>query len=327
MYRQVLSELLAWKDAPTRKPLILRGARQIGKSYIVKQFGEKYFDHYIEVNFEFEPKYKGCFNSLDPIDIANAISLISGKPIREQESLLFFDEIQECPRAIQALRYFKEKMPGLHVLSAGSLLEFVINDEEYREPVGRVQSLYMKPCSFNEYLIAAGFKELAAHLHQATVKDGIHEAVHTTLLERLREYLFLGGMPEVLSHYLETKDLLHCQRLQGTVMEYYRRDFGKYANKIRPEYLQAIFDKAPSMVTQPFRYVKIDPDIHSRLIKPALQALIAAGLIFPVYHTSASGLPFKATINEKKFKCIFIDVGLMGYDTELSYRTLLNENL
>ncbi len=326
MYRKVLDELIAWKMAPQRKPLIVRGARQIGKSYIVNQLGRAQFTYYVEINFEFEPKYKSCFERFDPVDIINAISLMSGIPIREHETLLFFDEIQECPRAIQSLRYFKEKMPNLHVLAAGSLLEFVINDEEYREPVGRVQSLYMKPCSFNEYLIAAGFESLDTHLANVTVQDGIHEGVHTTLLEHLRNYLFLGGLPEVLSHYIETKDLLQCQRLQGAVLEYYRRDFGKYSKKIKTEYLQAIFDKVPGMVTQAFRYTHIDDSVHSRLIKPALHALKSAGLVYPIHHTSASGLPFNTTINEKKFKCIFIDVGLMGYSTELPYQTLLNND-
>lgn len=311
MLRSIENQLVSWKSSTPSKPLILRGARQVGKSYVVTQFGQKYFESFVMINFEFERKYLSCFETLDPEKIIAQITLMQGQSITPGKTLLFLDEVQECPQAILALRYFKEKMPNLHVIAAGSLLEFTLNNADFRMPVGRVQSLYMKPCSFSEYLVASGLGKLKDYLSEAHVNEGVLPAVHDTLNEKLREYFVIGGMPEVISHYLQHKDLHQVRVLQGSLLEYYRKDFGKYDKKIKLQCLQEIFDKAPYMVAENFKYVDINPDMSSRDIRPALDALIDAGLIYKVLLSNAAGLPLSATTTGKKFKTIFLDVGLV----------------
>lgn len=327
MYRIIENELLVWKTEPGRKPLLLRGARQVGKSYVIEKFGKNHFENTILINFEFEPKYRTCFNTLDPEQIINAISLMSRQDIVAEKTLLVLDEIQECPQAILALRYFKEKMPHLHVIGAGSLLEFVLNGEEFRMPVGRVQSLYMKPCSFKEYLIASDNEKLSQYLEDLTIKSEIHPGIHETLLQLIREYFFIGGMPEVIAHYIEHKNIRQCQILQAGIHDFYRRDFGKYDRKIKKERLQLLYDKAPGLVGEKFQYVKIDPDIQARDLKPALHALRDAGILNIIQHTSASGLPLKSTVNERKFKLLFVDTGLMVFGAFPNYNAIMNEHL
>lgn len=327
MLRVIDSQLVEWKNQPGRKPLLLRGARQVGKSFAVENFGKKQFDSMVIANFEFERKYKQCFNTLDPMTIISNISAIAQQEIKPNETLLFLDEIQECPEAILALRYFKEKMPELHLIAAGSLLEFTLNDSQFRMPVGRVQSLYVKPCSFQEFLCAVGDARLCEQLAIATPATGVSPVIHELLLEKLREYFLIGGMPEVVSYYAEHKNLHLCHQLQASILEFYQRDFGKYAQKISIEYLHAIFDKIPQIAAKNFRYVEIDPKTQSRNIKPALKALVDAGLIYQVYQTSASGLPLSATINDRKFKLLFVDLGLLNHAGKLDIHTLAQDNL
>ena len=152
MKRTIEEDLLRWKNQKKRMPLLLRGARQVGKTYVVEKLGKKEFEQFITINFELNPEYKKCFNSLEPLKIINALELVTGVTILPEKTLLFFDEIQECPQAIMSLRYFKEQMADLHVIGAGSLLEFALNDSDFRMPVGRVQFMYLRPLSFSEYL-------------------------------------------------------------------------------------------------------------------------------------------------------------------------------
>lgn len=326
MYRTHLLELEAWKTSMGRKPLILRGARQVGKSYLVEMFGKKHFQNTVVINFEFERRHIKSFETLDPIKILNSLSLSTGQKIRANETLLFLDEIQECPNAILALRYFKEKMPEQHVIAAGSLLEFTLNKAEFRLPVGRVQSLYLKPCTFNEYLIASQREDLVAYLETVTLSSGIDAAIHETLLDKVREYMVLGGMPEVIDHYLQHRDFRQAQIIQASLLEYYQKDFGKY-NSVKTEYLQSLFDKIPGLVAQRFKYVDVDPDVQARELKPALQALIDAGLIYRVYHSAGRELPFSTTQQEKKFKLLFVDVGLVNFSCGLEAKILLDKEI
>ncbi len=327
MHRRIQAQLLEWKHSPNRKPLLLRGARQVGKSHAVQQFGETQFEQLITVNFELDSKFLSCFDDLHPENILHAIEILTKQDIRPGKTLLFLDEIQECPRAIMSLRYFKENFPQLHVIGAGSLLELIINDERYREPVGRVQSLFMHPCSFNEFLMACGEERLLDYLSTATTKSGIAQPIHERLLEKCKEYCMLGGMPEVLNYFVTQKKFLGCEAIQATLLEYYQRDFAKYHQKLNARALQKIFQKSPALVAKQFKYVDIDPEIQARDQKPALEALINAGIIHPVYSTSASGLPLALGVNEKKFKLLFLDVGLANYATGLNMGVLLNQDI
>ncbi|PKN01509.1 MAG: hypothetical protein CVU77_04265 [Elusimicrobia bacterium HGW-Elusimicrobia-1] len=311
MRRDIEKELLSWKSQKGRQPLVIRGARQVGKSYLVETFGKAHFKNCVTVDFEFQPQLKECFRSFDPSEIVNKLQMLLGVKIDKNETLLFLDEIQESPRALMSLRYFKEKMPELSVIAAGSLLEFALKKPDFKMPVGRIQFIYLEPLSFGEYLDASGNGRLRQFLSGLKATDKIDDAIHEKLLECLRTYLIVGGMPAVLKDYLDSKDMMNTQRMQTGIIQAYRSDFGKYAGLSRHQYLEKVFDAAPRLVGQRIKYSGIDPDSRSRDLKDALNLLSLAGLVKIVYSTSASGLPLGADINERKFKLNFLDVGLM----------------
>lgn len=327
MYRIIEQYLLSWKKQAQHLPLLMRGARQVGKTFVVEKFGKANFDNLVTVNFEYSPEYISLFDTLDPKKIINAIGVMAGQNIIPGKTLLFLDEIQECPAAIMALRYFKENMPALHVIGAGSLLEFALHDSNFQMPVGRVQFIYLKPLSFQEFLIAIGKQSFNEFLSSTTVKTTIPDALHQQLLKLVREYMILGGMPAVIQDYLQNGNFVTAQDLQTVLLSTYRKDFGKYSSQVNYKYLQRLFEKAPAMIGQQFKYIKIADDMRSRDLKDALEKLCYAGLISQIYATSASGLPLNAGINEKKFKLLFLDTGLVKRATNLSAKTLLQENL
>lgn len=326
MKRDVEADLLKWKNQKRRMPLLLRGARQVGKSYIVENWGKAHFEYFVMLNFEQNPEYKECFKTLEPEKIVATIELLTGATIEEGKTLLFLDEIQECPQAITALRYFKEQMPDLHVIGAGSLLEFVLNDANFKMPVGRVEFLYLRPLSLGEYLDASGNDKLRTYLKTVKKGDVIEEVVHNRLLSLVREYIALGGMPAVVADYLESKKLLRCQEIQTAILTTFRNDFGKYAQKTKHEKLQMIFSKAPGLIGQWLKYSKLDPDAQSRDIKDSLLKLCHAGLIILVYATSGAALPFVTHMNEKKFKLLFLDIGLVKRACNLDLEILFKED-
>lgn len=327
MHRDLELELIRWKNATEHMPLLLRGARQVGKSYLALSFAQAYFEDVLVVNFEKEEKYKLAFESLDPNTILNRLYLQSGHRVIPGKSLLFLDEIQECPQALRSLRYFKEELPELHVIAAGSLLEFTLNDENMRMPVGRVESLFLKPLSFYEYLSALNLQHLRDYLGQATLTTGIEPIVHDMLLEHLRNYFFIGGLPAVVHEYVVTRNLERCQAKQLSLIQSYRDDFGKYASKVKHHYMKKILNEAPLFIGEKFIYSRIDPDIGSREIKDALGYLIEAGLLYKIHHTQASGLPLSALINDRHFKIIFLDIGLANSTSQLSPELFLQKDL
>lgn len=327
MYREIEQDLINWKLSVSRKPLLVRGARQVGKTYTVEAFGEEHFESLITINFELSPEFIPCFENLDPEKIIDSIEILTKKEIILGKTLLFLDEIQLCPRAILALRYFKEKCPKLHVIGAGSFLEFVINEEQYQAPVGRVQSLFMRPCSFKEFLFACGENKLISYLSTVTINNPINNALHQHLLQKVREYFIIGGMPEAISTYIENQKLYGIDKIHFALNEYYRRDFSKYGHKINHAVLQKIFLKAPGFMAKRFKYVDVAPDIAAREQKPALDALLKAGILHKVNHTSANGLPFYSGINEKKFKLLLLDIGLAQASLGLDLMTLQHEHL
>ena len=326
MRRDIEKELILWKAQKEKYPLIIRGARQVGKSYLVETFGKTHFQNNVIVNLEFQPQLKDCFKSLDPSEIINKLQLLLGVQIKEDDTLLFLDEIQECPQAIMSLRYFKEKMPKLAVIAAGSLLEFVMRSPDFKMPVGRVQFLYLEPMSFSEYLDAAGNQNLRKFLSDVKLKDSIDDVIHKKLLELLRIYIIVGGMPAALTEYLSSKDLMNCQRIQTALLQTYRSDFGKYAKISQHKYLQKVFDAAPRMAGQRIKYSNIDPDTRSRDLKNALSLLTLAGIVRPIYLTKALGLPLGAQINEQRFKLNFLDIGLMQNSCGLQGRLSIEED-
>ncbi len=326
MQRNLLKRLVAWKERNRRKPILLRGARQVGKTYLVSQLG-KQFKKFHHINFELEPAFKRCFNTLQPDQILQSIALESGMAVTPGDSLLFLDEIQDCPNAIMALRYFKELVPDLHVIGAGSLLEFALREKDMSMPVGRVQFMYLKPMSFREFLQAYGYNELDQYLSQVSLANPPNETSHYKLLSLVKEYLVLGGMPEIHEDYLINHDLQECQSIQTSLLNTYRRDFGKYASLDMHEYLQAVFTNAPNLIGQQIKYVDINREMRSRALKRAIDLLEQAGVVQRVFATQASGIPLNSTVNEKKFKLIYLDVGLANRVSNIDINTLLQEDV
>jgi predicted AAA+ superfamily ATPase len=325
--RQLEQDLMAWKNRPGHMPLLLRGARQVGKTSLVQQFGKKNYLSVCEVNLELQPELAMCFDDLNPTAILEKLSAYTSIRIIPGETLLFIDEIQEASNAIQALRYFKEKLPELDVIGAGSLLEFSLNAESFRMPVGRVEFLYLKPLSFAEFLWARGAAPLSAAISKVTLNHPLPEVLHQKALGFIREYLVLGGMPAVLANYARLHEFAEAQREQLHLWATYRGDFGKYGSAATLPLLQQVFDKLPQLVAQQTKYSKIDPDVRSASLKRAINLLAQAGVLHQVVSTSAAGMPLNALLNEKKYKLLFLDVGMISARTQLSAEILMRENL
>jgi predicted AAA+ superfamily ATPase len=309
MRRHRLQDLIEWKNRATRKPLLVRGARQVGKSYLVRAFGLEHFRNVVEINFEMRPDLASLFaGSLDPQRLVRDIKIATQQEIHPGETLLFFDEIQLVPQSLTALRYFYEKMPDLHVIAAGSLLEFAI--EEVGIPVGRVESLYLYPMNFAEFVEARGQRELCSLLEDHVVNDPISEFAHKQFLSLLSEYFAVGGMPEATRVWSETQDLVSVARVHSTLVENYRQDFPKYARRAQVKYVETVFQSIPRLLGRKFVYSHIDPSIKARDLKAALQLLSKAGVVHLVHHTSANGIPLGAETKTDVFKVIFLDVAL-----------------
>jgi predicted AAA+ superfamily ATPase len=316
MKRTLEAELLAWKNRDDHLPILLRGARQVGKSYLVEQFGNSHFEDTAVVDFELQPDLKAAFTTLEPKEIISKLEVTLKKPIVPEKSLLFLDEIQLCPEALTALRYFKEKMPKLHVIAAGSLLEFLLNDENFSFPVGRIEFLYLRPLSFLEYLESAS-PFLATRIQSLDLHNPPNEVEHQEFLQWVRRYLFTGGMPAAIATFLKENSLLECQRVHHRILLAYESDFGKYAKEIQHKYLRVIFQKAPALVSKIIKYRHIDEGIRSRDLKPAIDLLCHAGLFQRVFATTASGLPLHAHIRDERAKLFYLDVGLLQTATKV----------
>ena len=328
MRRQLENELIQWKNQPDRLPIILRGARQVGKSYLIEEFGKKHFQSLVTLNFEFQPTLKSCFESLDPSRIIPAIEILTQSQVQAGNCLLFLDEIQECPEAILSLRYFKEKMPNLHVIAAGSLLEFTLHEERFSFPVGRVQFMFLKPLSFHEFLDGLGETQAWEGLSRLTLSEPCPRGLHDHFLMLFRQYLLVGGMPAAVNAYVnQNRSFLAAQRVHQALLQAYQSDFGKYATRTQHKHLQRFFEKAPLVVGSHFKYVEIDPEARSRELKTALQQLCWAGLVHCVYETNASGIPLRSQADDAKFKLLFLDIGLMQTAGGVDAKTLWEEDI
>lgn len=309
MRRFLDAALDEWADDDRRRPLLVRGPRQVGKTWTVRALAERRFSRAVVVDFEQRPAYRACFDTLEPRAILDRIAVLHGTPVEPGRTLLFFDEIQECPRAIAALRCFHEQMPDLRVAAASSLLEFALDTGGLRMPVGRVESLYLHPLSFAEFLLAGG--ETAALDASRSLDPAKPAAVHEHLLALLRTYLLLGGMPAVVAEYLETRSAARAMRVQTGLVETMRDDFRKYARHSRHAHLDRVFAAAPGMAGRKFVYSRADPEARSRDLGEAVGLLEKAGVVHRVRAASGAGLPLAANADERYFKLLLFDVGLM----------------
>lgn len=320
MKRDLSEKLNLWADTKNSKPLILRGPRQVGKSWLAQNLGEK-FQNFVEINFEMQPEIKIFFeNNLNPAEIILNISNYLQVEISPGNTLLFLDEIQQAPRAITALRYFYEKMPELHVIAAGSLLEFELRNISI--PVGRVSFYYVYPLSFSEYLTALGNNHLRAMIKNNNFSK-LGEPFHEKLLQEVRNYTIIGGMPEVVNEYSKSFNLQNCMNIQSDILQTYITDFHKYAKKSQLKYLSKLFTTIPNQSGQKFKYSNVDKNIKSTVLNQALDLLEMAGIIYKVYHSNSNGIPLGAETNLSKFKVMFFDIGLTQRILNLDYNQFL----
>ena len=308
--RNIDVELLEWKNNPMRKPLLLRGARQVGKSSAVRHFGKE-FKYFAEVNFERHKAVKTFFQGdIDIRLIAQKIAKYINVTIEEGETLLFLDEIQECPEAIMALRFFKEDYPGLHVIAAGSLLEFTLQ-ELPTYGVGRIHTLFMYPMTFDEFLKANDENGLIDMKGQADSRHPLDDAFHEKLVEYFRIYLLVGGMPEAVLAWIKTHDFNQCSRVQEDIILTYDDDFSKYKKRVSPDLLRTTMRGICHQPGEKITFKQISAGYRSSQIREAVRLLTLAGLTTPVVATSGNGIPLDAEANEKNMKILFLDSGLL----------------
>ncbi len=318
-----------WKVRKNRKPLIIRGARQVGKTWLVERFASG-FENFIKINFEENPEYKDFFKTNDVETIIKNIGFEFGKKIIPEETLLFLDEIQACPEAIPVLRYFYEKIPKLYVISAGSLLDHVLNDMKYSMPVGRIEFLYLYPLSFNEFLIAAGENMLLEYISSFKPGSDFSNVIHQKLLKLVRNYFFVGGMPEAVKNYFETDDLFEVERVHQSILTSLELDFTKYTKNNQAEYLRQVFKFIPRGIGNKVKYVNINPLTKSIYLKEAFIKLELSRIIHRIMATSTIQVPLYSGAKDSVYKPLFFDTGLVSHMlkvrlTDIENIMLINE--
>jgi predicted AAA+ superfamily ATPase len=310
MRRLAEKELIAWKDRGGRKPLIVRGARQVGKTYLVEAFGKSCFPSVLTVNLEQKEELHPLFSRMEARHIVQELSLYFNQPVMPGHTLLFLDEIQACPNAIACLRYFHEEMPNLHVVAAGSLLDFNLREFKHSVPVGRIEHLYLNPLTFQEFLMAVGEDALADHLTLYHIGGEIGDAVNVKLLNLLRLYFFVGGMPSAVAAYAERHDLLEAQRILASIAITLQDDFAKYGTRAQQRNMRQVLRYIPRNIGRKVRYVNISRDMRAEELRTALELLELSRIATLVRHTSANGIPLGAEVSESHFKPILLDIGL-----------------
>lgn len=313
MKRSITKSLEDWKSGTSRKPLLLKGARQIGKSYSIREFGENSFKSMVEVNLEENKQLRDAFATNDPKVICSSIAVQLNQPIIPGETLLFIDEIQESKEAFLALRYFYEKLPELHVIAAGSLLDTALDqNQDMKVPVGRIEYLYMFPLSFMEFLHA--LNESMAHdfITNMSLKVEVQDSTHVRLLSLFNQYIICGGMPAVIVEYTRLSSNLRYKKVQADLIQSYQDDFRKYRTKIDYEKIETIYLNLARHISKDFKLNELCADFSQASTKLILKLLNSARIIHSVRCSIADGMPLGAQVREKKNKYLFLDVGLLN---------------
>ena len=323
--RNIDKELVLWSQEKEGKPLLIRGARQVGKSTAIRELS-KQFDHFLEINFEEQQLVHKLFeHDLDPIIVCDNLSVLYKIPIIPGKTLVFFDEIQACIPAISSLRFFYEKYPQLHIIAAGSLLEFAFS-EIPSFGVGRIRSLFVYPLSFDEYLCGVGEKLLLEAKKKATIKKPLAEPLHKKLLDHVKRFLVIGGMPEVVAAYVKNKNINQCGPVLDDLITSLKADFAKYKKQVPFLRISEVFDAIIRQSGNKFTYSKTVTEANHKQVKEAVDLLILSGLVLPVTHTSANGLPLGAEANPKKRKMLLLDTGIFQRLLGLNISEILFEN-
>ena len=323
--RNIDAELLRWAKESNKKPLLLRGARQVGKTCSIREFS-KSFRYFLEVNFEKDSKVHSLFEgNLSPKEISRDLSVYYNVPVVPGETLVFFDEIQSCRNAISSLRFFHEQYPELHVVAAGSLLEFALS-EIPSFGVGRIRSMSIYPFSFDEFLSAMGEEELLRVKNEASLITPLSDLLHEKLNKLLKEFLVLGGMPEVVMNYAVKRDINECQNVLNDLIISYKTDFAKYKKRVPPLRITEVFNSVSKQSGSKFVYSRTESKSDIQQIKTAAELLVMAGLVIPVTHSSSNGIPLGAEANLKKRKLLIFDTGILQRLLGLDIRNLLFQN-
>ena len=307
MQRFTEKKLLEWAQKKHFKPLLVRGARQVGKSWSIRNLGNTYFkDHFVEINLEKSTNLHSIFKQdLDVKRIIRELELVLDVSLIPSKTLIFIDEIQECPEAIAALRYFYEEVPNLHIIAAGSLLEFVLSEISF--PVGRIEQLAMYPMTFIEFLWAINKTKLASFLQEKPTLQSNH--INQEISEALKKYFVIGGMPACINCFTQTNSFLEVQKIQEDLLFTYQQDFNKYKPYINVDCVNDVMQQTIQKIGQQIIYTKLSDRFTMPTIKKAFEALTKARLLHKVKNVSLAGLPLTAT--GKQFKSIFIDIGLL----------------
>jgi len=318
--------LKEWKQKKQRKPLVIRGARQTGKTWLIEEFGKKSFTNFVKINLEKEPNLKKLFDKTEPIEIIRELEIIKNTPIRPGETLIFVDEIQEYAPAIVKLRYFFEDTPEYHIIAAGSLLEFVLEQESISFPVGRVEFLYLYPMTFEEFLGGQGNEQLLNFIKSINIDHKISEELHNQLRNLLESYLLIGGMPEVVSTFLDSNSYLEVESIKESIIETYRDDFKKYSKRVNVDNLDLVFREAPRWIGRRLNLSKMGPgEIGSREAGTAINLLQRAMILYRVNRAKNISFPL-IPYKKAQPKMIFLDLGLVQFINHISKEILQSEN-
>ena len=328
MKRYAINKLVEWKDKKNRKPLILKGARQVGKTWLMKEFGKKYFKYTAYVNFDNNRLMTDVFDKdYDVERILAAINIETATKILPQETLIIFDEIQENPRAIAALKYFYENAPEYAIVAAGSLLGVAIH-KGTSFPVGKVDTLELHPLCFREFLMAVGEDGLAGLIESADFE--MMSTFRDKYTDWLKKYYFIGGMPEVVASFVENRDFAEVRYLQSKIIEMYEDDFSKHTTENELTRIRMVWNSIPMQLAKEnkkFFFGKIKEGARAKDFEIAIEWLQDCGLIKKVNNVSKPAMPLKAYIEFSSFKLYLLDVGLLGALSELDARSILDGNV
>lgn len=310
MWRIAIEELTHWLGDKQRKPLILRGARQVGKTWIVRELAAANGRQLIELNFEQNPRLHTLFIDNDPELTLKNIAQSFNVSHDPSKVLLFLDEIQARPELLAKLRWFYETLPELPVIAAGSLLEFVLTDHEWSMPVGRVNYYHLEPLNFREFLHARGQAGLLEWVHAYEWGQVVPELIHDKLMNFVNEYVLIGGMPAAVDSWQADLDSARCYLIHQDLLSSYRDDFGKYAGRVPHERLEEVLYAVPEMLGGKFQYSRVNSDVQASAIRHAADLLHKARVCHRVHAITAAGLPLRAGRKDRYFKMLYVDVGL-----------------